>query len=90
MPFQGFLRNDQAISPAWTKHLILFGETFPFQQLEQEQNTGFLLLAAFLLRRVGKDQEGEGEEMALVLGAGDGDTWCRLYLRESLDLCSKR
>lgn len=77
------------IPAAWTKHLVIFGEIFPSQQLEQEQNTDFLLLAAFLLSRVGKHQEGKGEERAQVLGAGGGDTWCCSDHREGLDLSSK-
>lgn len=61
----------------------------PFQPLEQEQHTDLLLLAAFLLSRVGKDQEGGGEEVAQVLGAGDGNTQCGSNHREGLDLSSK-
>lgn len=73
-----------------TKHLVTFGEISHFQLLEQEQNTDLLLLGAFLLSGVGKDQEEEGEEEAAqVLGAEDGDTQCGSSHRKGLDLSSK-
>lgn len=62
--------------PAWTKLLVILGEISHFQQLEQEQDVGFLALAAFFLGKVGKDQEGGGEGVpggSQVVGAGDGD-----------------
>lgn len=80
MPFQGFLRSNRGTPPRG-QSISLFSEKFLIpNSWSRSTDVGFLALAAFMLGKVGKDQEGGGEGVPGGWGGGSRGWRCAASL----------